>query len=248
MPKELDRAPLTGQFNTNYFIRGITPSETVLARVPRKNRNMMENLIDEYRQVCFFARGGRVRRRTSREQYEFGRAASMAGLRVLPPLSGEESYVSYPFLQDAVTLDTFFKTHPDKIDKITFTVIDDLRKAHRLGFIYGDRWSGNILIDPRFGVTHIDFDLEISGAPARELDVAQVVYHTLWASGGKALPILANLLRDQHDWFNFETMTRFMHGLAKFLNDTPVGGMEEMVDNFIKVTQSGGNGYNRRAA
>ena len=49
--------------------------------------------------------------------------------------------------------------------------------------MYRDRWSHNMLIVHQYGFINVDFDLEISGTPAKEFEVAQAAYYAL--SGGK---------------------------------------------------------------
>ena len=157
---------------------------------------------------------------------------------VLPPLAIDGDNITYPFLHQAQTLDEYLRSHKNDQDVLVYKLIVDLRKAHRLGFVYGDRWSGNMLVHPQFGFVHIDFDLEISGRTAVDLDVAQVAYHTLWAGAGEALSFLALMLGTQDNWFDFDTTSKYMLGLAKFLNETRVGGIQEKTRELIEMADT----------
>lgn len=235
--KEIDRNPLVGELNTNYFVAGDLGD--ALMRVPRKNKDILENLVYEYRYIGFTGSGGRLRRRTPHEQFKFSSRAATNGLLVLPPLSIRNNNIYYSFLSRAQTLDQFFKSNDKDKNQILVYLITDLRKAHSLGFIYGDRWAGNMLVDPQFGLIHIDFDIEISGPFSKELDIAQVAYHTLWSGGEIVTPLMARFLaQNQPKWFDADMMTRFMRGLAVFLDKTKVGNMENGVASFIDIFYS----------
>ncbi|OGG00010.1 hypothetical protein A2153_00635 [Candidatus Gottesmanbacteria bacterium RBG_16_38_7b] len=119
-----------------------------------------------------------------------------------------------------------------------FQVIQDLKRAHSKGFVYGDRWSGNMLVDPQFGFIHIDFDLKISGPNAWELDVAQVAYHTLWAGKEQILSVLTTLLGKERNWFGNDIVTKYLRGLARYFDKTKVGGLGDTTEEFIETMQA----------
>ena len=236
MPKEIDRFPLVGELNTNYFIN--YGGMNALFRVPKRNPDILENIKHEYRTIGFTGNGGRVESRSGAEQFEFSRKAAESGLLVLPPLALEGDKVVYPFLQNAQTLDVYFHTDNGDPNLIIFQLIQDLRRAHSKGFIYGDRWSGNMLVDPQFGLVHIDFDLKISGPFARELDVAQVAYHALWAGKRQVLPVLATFLGKERNWFDNDIMMKYLRGLARYFDKTKVGGLEGTAEELIETMQA----------
>ena len=234
--QEIDRAPLAGEFNTNYFFQ--QRDNFVLLRVPKSNPDLFENIVHEYRTIGFTGQGGRVERRSAEGQYEFSRKAAQAGLFVLPPLGLNGKNVEYPYLTNAQTLDVYLDSQQSRSSRIIFQLVHDLKRAHSKGFVYGDRWSGNMLVDPKYGLVHIDFDLEISGPTARELDVAQVIYHTLWAGKEQVLPILTNLFGKEDKWFDNVIVIKYLRGLAKYFNKTKVGGLEHITENFIEIMRA----------
>ncbi len=231
--RELGRQPLTGGLNTNYFVD--SQGREALLRVPRGNKDLFENIVYEYQYIGFTADAGRVRRRSPQEQFDFSWKAAKAGLLVLPPLAIDGDNITYPFLSQAQTLDEYFRYHRSDQHVLIYKLIADLQKAHSLGFVYGDRWSGNMLVDPQLGLVHIDFDLKISGRTAVDLDVAQVFYHTLWAGGDEVLPLLALMLGTSGNWFDFAKTSKYMLGFAKFLSKTPVGGIGDKTEELIGV-------------
>lgn len=196
---------------------------------------MLYSLVHEYRFIGFIADGGRVRRRTPAEQYLFSRQAATEGLRVVPPLSFDGKTICYPFLPHARTLDVFMRNANEKdIWQVIGQLVHDLREAHVKGRIYGDRWAGNTLVDPSFGLLHVDFDIELSGSHARELEVAQAAYHTLWSGGIRAIPPLVQALSTYRDgWFDLFRMVTYLRGFARYLNRTNVGGMEDGTELLI---------------
>lgn len=228
---EIDRPPLTGEFNINVFVTDYIPA---LMRVPRPNPSMLESLIHEYRALGFIGDGGRIRLRTPEEQYVWSRTAAMKGLRVLPPLSLEQGKVHNPYLPQAQTLDVFFAhANTQNGNAVIYQIFADLYLAHNLGFIYGDRWAGNMLVGPKYGLTHIDFDIDISGSHARELDIAQVTYHTLWSGKEPVASTIIHNLLTHPDWFDVKKMISYLRGFSRYLNQTKVGGMEDATAGLI---------------
>lgn len=234
---EIQTPPIIGEFNTNYFVR--IGEQPCLMRIPKRNEDLFQNILDEYRAIGFTGIGGRVRRRSPQEQYVHGRKAAMDGLRVVPPLSFEHGMIIYPYLEGAQRLDHYLKDHGDKSGLVMQELVTDLRRAHRLGYVYGDRWSGNILVDQRYGMLHVDFDLEISGPYAPELDVAQVVYHSLWAGREKTFPYLLTLLSRNDHWFDQRVFLHFLGGLSRYFEKTHVGGIERETGVFIELLKGG---------
>lgn len=232
--RELDRAPLEGGLNTNpfYLVDGVV----ALARVSKQNKDLMENIDYEYRTLGFMSDGGRVRRRSADEQRRFSHDAAMNGLMVLPPIDSRDKVVTFPFLDHAQPLNDFFNDgaiDESRKDIITYQIFEDLKKAHKKDFVYGDRWAGNMLVHPKLGLVHIDFDLELSGPSARELEVAQVLYHVLWSRGDRTNNLLKNFTAHHLDWCDPDKVQKYLKGFSHFLKDTHVGGIDETVNEFI---------------
>lgn len=235
--RELSMSPISGQFNTNVFMAD--GPRIGLMRVPKRNPDMLANLIDEYRQIGFTGSGGRLRIRTSREQYEFSHQAVEVGLRVLPAIGLHEDNVLYPFLPQAQTLDQYLPTAGENLFTVVYDLIEDMQRAHEHRLVYGDRWAGNILVDPKLGPVHIDFDIEIRGPFARELDLAQLIYHTLWAAGKEAgLLVLAQLLGQMHEQYDLNVIARYLRGLSKYFDKTKVGVTEDQIEQLISLTRA----------
>lgn len=230
--------PLVGEFNTNIFV--FTNGIAALMRIPKRNESMLDSLFCEYRAIGFISDGGRVKRRTPEEQYTFSRQAAVEGLRVLPPLSFDGKTIQYPLLPHAQTLDVFMR-HAVESDKsrIIHQLVDDLHLAHAKGRVYGDRWAGNMLVDPMFGLLHVDFDIELLGDHAHELEVAQASYHTLWSGGPSVVPVLIQALSLHRDgWFALPRTTGYLRGFARYLHQTKVGGKEDEVEMLIDALQA----------
>lgn len=230
---EVEKSPLVGEFNTNYFV--IVSGSTALLRIPRRNDSMLASLVNEYRSLGFLNDGGRIRRRTLEEQYALSRWAAMEGLRVLPPLSFDGKNITYPFLPFAITLNHALKSPSvENMNSVVFKLIQDLHTAHSKRVIYGDRWAGNILVDPTFGILHIDFDIELLGPHAHELEIAQVIYHTLWSGGLAIIPSLVDaIFKYRNGWFDILHLSQYLRGFARYLNKTKVGGLEDETELFI---------------
>lgn len=234
---ELGRPPLEGELNISCFVT-MPPGRVGLMRIPKKNDIGLKSIAHEYDGVGFTRQGGRFRRRSPQEQTVFIKHAASQGLRVLQPALIDSKGTSYfPFLNQAKTLDNYLPTSTDdELSRTIYELYDDLRKAHKQNIIYGDRWSKNILINPNFGVTNIDFDIEISGKPAKEFEVAQVIYYILLAAKDRSIPLLAEILSKGNDWFDFSLVAGFLQKHAlHFLHNPKYGGIENETNTLIEL-------------
>ncbi|KKU82732.1 MAG: hypothetical protein UY10_C0025G0006 [Microgenomates group bacterium GW2011_GWA2_47_8] len=236
MPLAEIAPPLKGELNTNYLLgENASQPPTHLLRAPRRNDAIFESIDHEYNFIGFTGLGGRYRRRTPQEQSNFAVKAALSGLKVLPPIYGNGTDYTFAFLSEIETLDTFLSgANKGDAEEFIVDIFKDLRKAHAGGVIYGDRWSKNILRSGKYGLVHVDFDLELSGSPAVEFEVAQVTYYTLSCGKEKIIPILAKLLLDS-PWFNFETIKQFLRGHAAHFNNTPYGGIISETETLICI-------------
>lgn len=243
--------PFQGSLNQNvpYRFQNESGMGTIgLRRCPIPNKDLLLNLVDEYRRIGFTGLGGRVQLRTPHEQELFAEKAIQAGLRVVPPIHHEDaSKVFFLYMEGLETLDKHLRgSQPRDIKERTIIdIFDDLHHAHKAGAIYGDRWAGNMMVHPKYGLIHLDWDIAIEGKYARELDVAQVVYHTLWAAKMSenpveniAMPIILNILNTVgRQWIDIKVFLKFVTGLEAFLRNTPVGKMEETILCFAEVVK-----------
>lgn len=228
--------PLTGELNTNLLVKDAS-GRSLLKRIPKENPHILRSIEHEYHNIGFTDNGGRFRRRTPEEQVFFVRSAALKGLKVLPPTAteGEVSYL--PYFHRAKTLDEFLPSATrDQAVFVTYQLFEDIWKAHNLGIIYGDRWSRNILVSPDFNITHIDFDIEISGPPAREFEVAQLAYYTLCGGREKVITALAQILAYNGRKLSGRLIAQFLRGHARhFRNSSRYGGIEAETDTVIEL-------------
>ncbi len=234
---ELPIRPLRGELNTHVFVAGQNDIP-LLRRIPRNNLIIMDSLRHEYNEIAFTGNGGHFRRRTPEEQAQLSVFAAIHGLHVLQYANryGDKTF-DYEFFSEAVTLDQYLPlTSPNKAAALTLELFKDLRKAHSLGLIYGDRWSRNILIFPDNTFCHIDFDLEISGPPALSFDVAQLAYYVLAGGREKVLLPLVHILSMNKGWFDTELLFKFLRGHARhFRRSEKYGGIENETETLIEL-------------
>ena len=238
--KDIERQPLEGALNVNTFAVD-NDGGIFLRRNPKNNSYVWGFISHEQDFIGFKDFGGTFRRRTPHEQSSFTLSAARHGLRVLPPSYVDERGRNYyQFIQGVQNLDEFL---PEASDEETGTLVydlfHDLRRAHTHGFVYGDRWSQNILITPSNGLLHIDFDIEISGPTARELEVASVAFYTLCAGRERVIPLLSTVLSRKDIWFEPRVVEHFMMRLATHFQRHPqYGNAIDDTANLIDVTRA----------
>jgi len=235
---ELRREPLEGELNINSFFAN-SQGGILLNRRPKDNPQIMRSIAHEYHSIGFTDQGGRFRRRTLEEQIAFVKNAAAHGLRVLAPLV-DDNAVYFPYLEGAQTLDDYLSSATkEDLFRVVYELFDDLRKAHKQNIIYGDRWPPNILVIPRFGVINVDFDIKISGRPAKEFEVAQATYYTLCAGKDNVIPLLTEILTCGKDWFDFSLVAEFLQKHAvHFLHDSKYGGVENETNMLIELVHN----------
>lgn len=239
MIKELPQLPLTGALNVNVFVA--SQSGTLLQKNPKDNPHILRSIAHEYHFLGYTDRGGTFRKRSPQEQNLFCRYCASHGLRVLQPIFVDDRGRNhYPFLNNALTLNKYLPNVPTlEAQIIVYQLFEDLRKAHRKGIVYGDRWSENILVVPNMGLVHIDFDIEISGKPAIELEVAQAVYYSLCGGKDKVLSLLGAILGKSTNWFDFKMVELFLSRHAiHFRNSPTYGGVEKETQALIEIANS----------
>lgn len=226
--------PLVGELNSNVPIE--MSGKPYLVRMPFENGRIQNSLVMEYTYMGFIGRGlnGGFIRRSSEEQIFFANDAFQNGLRALPAVGLWKDKPFYPLLTDAQPLDTYFQSATDEqIQKTTWEVIRDLRKAHGKNIIYGDRWSKNILVSPTWGVINVDFDLKLLGRYAKEFEIAQAAYYLISGGKGKAIAPLGEFFSLNKDFYDLTKVKQFIRRHAKYFNHTKYGAVEAEVETLI---------------
>jgi hypothetical protein len=208
--------PMAGGLNINYV--QASEDNLQLARVPQSAKDLVQEWqVSIYPFIGFFQDGGSLHIRTPQEQYEFSKSAANEGLRVLAADEINHNIISMPFLPNAQHLGAYLLEQPADQARTINQLFTDLRNAHAKGFIYGDRCSSNILIkhttEAMPEVVHIDFDMEISGPTAKELEVAEVI-RTILCAGESTLSPLSMWLGAPQAWFNLDTVAKYLSNYA----------------------------------
>ena len=229
--KKLDRPPIEGELNTLFFVTNESDS-LFLKRVPKENNTLLEQIETEYTKTMFLPLGGQFRIRSPKEQFLFSTKAARAGLKVLSPVAIENEAIYYPFLKNTSTIKRYFSSKKVKVSHILNQLFNDLRRAHALGIVYGDRWLPNILVKPNHEVVHIDFDIEIFGKWAKEFEVSQVIYYTTLAGKKLVLPTIIEYFKAEK-WFNSSVVSTFLDASVKFFKNSKYGGINNLVADII---------------
>lgn len=219
--RELDRKPLGDGLNYNYFVQD-PDGTTGLLRVAQPDRSESDHILRSYYDATGFTTTdqGHVSLRSAQEQYEFTRHAAMAGLAVLPPLSLTGNSLVFPYLGSAQPLLEYLTEDRSDARGMLPAILADMRQAHRLGFIYGDRSCGNILVDTH-GIINIDFDLSLGGPTAREFDVADLLMHLHYQVGVDASILAATTLgimcAQTPKWLDIDRVTTYLRRMGELL-------------------------------
>lgn len=207
--KPLPRHTLEGGFNQHFVYLG-PAQKPFLKRIPLTAPEREKIIKTNLEQWGFDRDGGTIAVRTPEEMHQFVEKALKAGLRILPVTSDGEGGSLIPYLENAVTLDKYLKAAPDAEAKRTLgQLFEDIIKAHQTGIVYGDRWYNNILVDPEFGITNIDFDLKLEG-PGKELDLAQSIFFAIALDKDRSPAIVASLLKNVQIDYDFELVKKFI--------------------------------------
>ncbi|MBI5122792.1 hypothetical protein HZA75_02935 [Candidatus Roizmanbacteria bacterium] len=224
------RPPLGGSLNTNYVVQN-PDLGTLLLRVPRRNKDIEAAIASQFGRLGY---KGKFRMRSPEEQYSFSQRAFEVGLRVVPAVDivGRDTY--YPFIDGAKTIGEFFVSTADNEQALIVNqLFDDLGKAHNNGFVYGDRVIPNMLVHPQHGLTHIDFDVELSGQTAKEMDVSNAIYSLIVAGGEQTPALLATILATKPLWFDMKIVEYYLRRFSISSQETKEGDFGLAVDAFI---------------
>ncbi len=194
LPPE-SRAAIISQIRT---AEGVSPipcaSDSLLIRTDFGGKYVLhrEKPIEKLREIVAEYDGigytsdysGSLGLRTIDEQETFLAKCIKSGLPVLPSVARIEEGLIFPFIE-GVTYSEFLSTETsaERIDHVVSAYMRDLLTAHSQAIVYGDRWGPNTIINPENSIQHIDLDLELKGPFAREFELAQGVYYTIFFAG-----------------------------------------------------------------
>lgn len=223
---------LVGGLNVNRVVRR-GDGTAMLIRQPYENPRLAQMIEKEYEAVGFYDLGCCLRRRTPGEQAIFACSAARTGLRVLPPIESlAEGFFCYPFFEDALPLDQFLPSSGHEAEVVIGTLFSDLWNAHQHRIVYGDRWSPNILVSPKLGPVHVDFDLAVSGPHAIDFEVAQMAYYTSTATPSGALERLAQAL-SVPGWFHLEMFSTILRCHARYFEGSLFGDHRRVIEGLV---------------
>jgi tRNA A-37 threonylcarbamoyl transferase component Bud32 len=98
------------------------------------------------------------------------RKAILLGLHTVQPIYEDSDSLVLPYIPGENV-----REHVMKGDSsVIVPALISLKNGHDKGIVHGDRWGNNMIVGKN--ITHIDFDFEIGGPLAPELEVAQLVY------------------------------------------------------------------------
>lgn len=228
---ELDRPPINGELNTHFFVTDGSGS-LFLKRVPKENLSLWKQIATEYTETMFLSLGGTFRQRSLAEQVSFSSRASELGLRVLPPAALVDGAAYYPYLEGALPIKEYFASSEANVPHVVTQLFNDLRKAHSLEIVYGDRWLPNILVTDTQELVHIDFDIKISGRWAKEFEVAQVIYYTVLAGKESVFPHIIEHIKPD-PWFDPLIVTTFLDASLHFFKNTEYGNIDNLISRIV---------------
>src|SRR3989344_2576844 len=179
-------------------------------RNPKEAQECIACLEKHLTTVGFLGHGGGVYLRSVREEVEFNTQARAQHLQVVPVSYWSEDTIYYPILDRAKPIDTVVIERGNAAFPLVKACFADLRRAHNVGLVYGDRWPNNILVSDN-RVWNIDFDVAYEGPYTRELEVAEAIYYIASRSQGKLTEERLLQLIGQ-PWFELQMMQTFLSG------------------------------------
>jgi hypothetical protein len=137
----------------------------------------------EYEKFGFFECGGSYNLRSPIEQQSFHTLGRQRGLRV-PEIVYADAVGSAVAFVEGSDLSQLLKEIPSTI---VSSFLRSIFEAHDLGLVLGDRHCSNAIRDRSGEIWQIDFDIEIRGRYAREFDIAQAGFYSLFAAWEKVV-------------------------------------------------------------
>lgn len=233
---------------------------SVLMELPDSNTNTVETVRDKRTNILYVKRTlrqdnlaqlihrlseeefpavgfvGNVRGRSMQEQAEHMQESSDLGLIVPTPFGADEQILLYTYIPG----DTLSKHIKDGNTAAIAPSLTSLAEAHKQDIIHGDPYPGNFILQDDEKIVRIDFDVEIEGKYAKELELSQF----LWAVCNQTIDIdpVADMLgrfvqehpHTEYDWDQISTfMKKYETYLRKFSN-----GMPRLGEKLVVITST----------
>lgn len=172
----------------------------------------------EYPEVGF---SGSMRIRSMMEQAAHMKNASALGLGVVAPVYADEETLIYPYTPGESLRERLIHGETEGIAPALISI----NKAHKKNVIHGDRWAKNIIIGEDGKVTHVDFDIALEGANAREMEIAQILYDfpRLTMEFETTIANLISFMQLHASEYDWPVVQRLVKGYETFYTEHPIG-------------------------
>lgn len=189
---------------------------------------LLESTSREYQAIGFFDKGGSYRIRSMLEQFEFIKQCQECELQVVVPVSCDETRMYLPFVVGE-PYQAFISTKPESTAKIIRYYLESISQANSTGLVYGDRWGPNTIVDREEQLWHIDFDIQLAGSPAREFEIAQAIYYSLYFAKDKESALLecTNFIDSLYfAIYDLGLVLDFLKGHIRYFQNGNYGGIQ----------------------
>jgi len=168
------------QESDSLLIQTDSGTKYVLRR--EKSIEKIQAILAEYDAIGFTTRyGGELKHRSLDDQERFIGECIKNGLPVTPIALKTGGGLAFPLVEGA-SYSKFLssETSPERLDRVIRTYIEDILKAHSKSIVYGDRWGPNTIVTADDKIQQIDLDLELQGEYAKEFELSQSIYYTIF--------------------------------------------------------------------
>lgn len=189
---------------------------------------LLESINREYQATGFFDWGGFYKIRSITKQVEFIEKCRERNLQVVAPIYFDKMTMYLPFIHGE-PYQTFISTKPESEAEVIKAYLKSITDAHNQGIIYGDRWGPNTIVDRGGKLWHIDFDIHLYSPLAREFEIAQAVYYSVYHAANKeaALRECADFMHSTHfDIYHLPSVSSFLHKHIAYFGNGEYGGIQ----------------------
>lgn len=215
---KISRRRLTqGRTNTTVVVTSPKGQEFVW-KTDRKFGVQSQRVEKELERIGFLELGGAFGIRSYSAEQDFAEHLNNFQLKAQSPVASFDNGILYPYLLGS----DFRHLLNQGINIPILSVLHSLTTAHSYGITYGDRWPQNIVLNPDRSFTHIDFDLEIDGPVAKELEMAQILYGTIRDAANKREIVSALyywLLSSRPQGYDWKLVKNFITAYAEGYQD-----------------------------